>query len=154
MKINVNVSCLIFFSIFFTLCFMIHTGSTDFDWFYYYQGEISFWKEWSYLLQSNLHVGIALALDVFTLPIVLLLIQCRKTYDKQQVSILLSRLVMAICMFFLPMAVSYILIFGTNIFNGIPWIAGKFTFFVIVHWIIVLLINIIFIIHCHRKQSL
>jgi hypothetical protein len=153
-KRGVNIFCLSFFPVFFTFCFMAHTGSTDFDWFYYYQGETSFWKEWSNLLIYNCHVDIALVLDILSLPIVIMFTKYHKTYDKHRVSILYSRFGTVINVSFVPMAVFYLMIFKMNILDDILWLAGKFTFFVIVHWLIVLFVNIMYIIYYRRKRLL
>ena len=152
-------TCTLLFSAFFTICFMIHTGSTDFDWFYYYPGETSFWMEWSNILRFNLHVDIALALDVIALIVVIMLIRRRQSYEKHRATFL-DFLVTAMNISFLPMAAFYLLVFKTDEFNPatkiLPsalWIAGKFTFFVVIDWIIVLFTNTVYVIRYRRKRN-
>jgi len=156
-KLFIKVFCMSFFSVYFTFSFLTNTGNTDFGYFYYYQGDNLFWAEWSNLLVEHYHINIAFILDVLTIIIIFNLIFIHKQTQNDVNNLNFFDYFNTIsCITFLPMAVVYFLIFKTSKFYNAVWdiwFAGKFTFFVIIHWMIVLFINFAYIILCRRKQS-
>ena len=56
---SVNAVGLSVLTAFYTLIFMLHSGSTGFEWLQYYEGESLYWKAWSSFVYSEHHIDIA-----------------------------------------------------------------------------------------------
>lgn len=138
-----NAACLGLFSAFYALVFLLCAG-----------GQVPeaglaaspFWSAWTGFLSSGGQRTIALVMIVLTLLVVALLLTRRRLFDEYHTAILFSCLAVALVLTLIAIAVFYLVILSNA--NGA---AEKFTLFVTVHWVTVVLADLVFVLLCRWR---
>ena len=144
-----NAICISILTTFYSLIFLFTAGHTEFRRMLYYVTEgthAPFWGNWSAFLAAGHHRYIAWAMVLFTLLIVILLITRRRLYDEYHTAILTQCLSVAIVLTMIAIALFYLAIL--NDANGI---VEKFTFFVALHWVTVVLADLVYVLLCRWR---
>ncbi len=146
----VNALCISLFTAFYGLIFIISSGHIEFENMLYYSrisyNVPSFWKGFSSFLTTGYHAYIAYALIAVTILVVVLLLLRRHPYDEYHISLLSGCLTVAVILTLVAIAVFYLMILSDS--NGI---VEKFTLFITIHWTVVVLADLSFVLLCRWR---
>lgn len=146
----INAICISLFTAFYGLIFYTTSRRTEFKNLLYYSGTKQtnnpFWEGWSNFLAARYHAYIAYAMIAITLLVVILLMLRRHPYDEYHTSLLTQCLAVATVLTLIAIAVFYLLILSNS--NGI---VEKFTLFIVIHWVTVVLADLVYVILCRWK---
>ena len=142
----VNAISVSLFSAFYWVLFVLLDGATDYEWIKYYDGNSRFWAGWSGVILDGWLMIFANVLTGVTILVVVLLIIRRRSYDEYHTTILTHCLVVAIVLTMIAIAVFYLIIFCEPF-----WIAGKFTFFIVIHWSTVVFADLTYVLLCRWR---
>ncbi|MFB0920933.1 MAG: hypothetical protein QMB62_08640 [Oscillospiraceae bacterium] len=146
----VNAICLSLFTAFYGLIFMLSSGHKEFENLLYYNridnNTPSFWKDFSRFLASGYEAYIAYTLIAVTVLVVILLLLRRHPYDEYHTSLLFGCLSVAAVLTLFAIAVFYLMILSDP--NGI---VEKFTLFISIHWTVVVLSDLCFVLLCRWR---
>ena len=145
----VNAVCIGLFTAFYGLIFIITSGHVEFESLLYYNRatqNIAFWKGFSNFLAAGYHVYIAYVLIAITILVIILLLIRRHPYDEYHISLLRRCLSVAVVLTLIAIAIFYLIILSNP--NGI---VEKFTFFIVLHWAIVVLADLSFVLLCRWR---
>ncbi len=110
------------------------------------QKQKPFWGDWGAFLYAGHQKYIGFAIIILTLLIVALLIKRRRPYDEYQVKVLASCFMTAgfvtIC------AVAFLFFY---ILTEPAGTVEKITLFTVIHWVSVLIADLVFVLYCHRE---
>ena len=137
------------FTAFYAYIFIATSARTGFNGLLLYgagQGANSFWVIWGNFLAAGRHAYIAYALIALTALIVALLLMRRHPYDEYHTSLLIQCLAIAAVLTLIAIAVFYVMVLSDP--SGI---VGKFTLFIVVHWITVVLCDLSYVLLCRWK---
>ena len=136
------------FSVFYGFIFIFTAAHYEYESVLYYtkpQVEVMpFWSAWSQFLEKGGHglIGIVIATAVL---IVILLLR-RHTYDEYHTSTLIQCLAVSIILMMAAVAAFYLAVLSNP--NGI---VEKFTLFIVIHWVTVLLADYVFVFLCRWR---
>jgi hypothetical protein len=147
-----NAVCVSLFSAFYALVFTVTAyrgGFTD-TLYYAKPGRADagglFWAQWSRFLAEGRHQYIAYALTALTAAVVVLLLTNRRPYDEYHVDILLTCLVAALVVIMAGIAVFYF-----SVLREPEGVVERFTLFVVIHWLCVVLADLAYVLLCRRR---
>jgi len=140
-----NAVCISLFSVFYWILFKLQTGA-DYEWLKNYDGNSSFWSLWNNLILDGFLMIIANVLIGVTVLIVILLILRRRSYDEYHAQILTHCLIVAIVLTLIAIAIFYWIVLSEPV-----WIVGKFTLFIVIHWITVVFANLTYVLLCRWR---
>lgn len=138
-----NAACLSLFTAFYALVFLLNAGRQPLE------AELiasPFWSAWAGFLASGGQRSIALVMVALTLLVVGLLLTRRRLFDEYHTTILLSCLAVALVLTLIAIAIFYLVILSNA--NGA---AEKFTLFIAVHWVTVVLADLVFVLLCRWR---
>lgn len=144
-----NAACLCLFSAFYAIVFLITARSAAFKDLLYYDRAIparGFWSGWSGFLAAGHHAFIAYAALGLTLLVVLLLLRRRRPYDEYHTAALIQCLAVASVLVLIAIAGFYLMMLSDA--NGI---VEKFTLFIVIHWVTVVLADLVFVLACRWR---
>jgi len=145
-----NGICIGVFSIFYTLLFFITSNYMDFNSILYYTklGEHtdSFWFFWSDFLAKGHQKYIAITLVVVTLLVIILLVTSRSSYDEYHIFKLMNCLAVAVVL-----TLAAIALFCVAVLSEPIGIVEKFMLFIVIHWVTVVLADLIYVVLCRRN---
>ncbi|HWR24384.1 MAG TPA: hypothetical protein VN366_12980 [Feifaniaceae bacterium] len=144
-----NAICISILTAFYSLIFIFTAGHAEFRRMLYYAAESThspFWGNWSAFLAAGHHRYIAWAMITVTLLIVILPITRRRLYDEYHTAILTQCLSVAIVLTMIAIALFYLAILSDA--NGI---VEKFTFFAALHWVTMVLADLVYILLCRWR---
>lgn len=138
------------FSTFYSLIFFVTAGHVEFQNILYYTSDTlkskSFWGDWAAFLHAGHQKYIGVLIIILTLLIIGLLIKQRRPYDEYQSKILANCFMTAglitIC------SVAFLLIYILSEHVGT---VEKIILFTVIHWMSVLIADLVFILYCHKK---
>jgi len=146
----VNAVCISLFTAFYGFIFIVTSKHGEFKNLLYYsntkQPGNTFMKGWSNFLAEGYHDYIAYAMIIITFLIVVLLLLRRHPYDEYHTTLLINCLAVAAVLTLLAIAVFYLLILSDP--NGI---VEKFTLFIVIHWVTVVLCDLVYVNLCRWK---
>ncbi len=146
----VNAAGISLFTIFYAIVFFATAGSPNFIKLLYFTsapGEsATFWKTWSNFLANGGHVWIAWAMIAFSALVLFILALRRHPYDEYHTVLLMNCLVVATVMTLLAIAVFFLLILCDP-----TGIVEKFMLFIVIHWVTVVLANLVYLLICRSK---
>ena len=146
----VNAVCISLFTAFYALIFIVSSGSNRIGLYFGYENrtlvEGSLLASWSRFLAAGHHRYIACAMIAITLFLVVLLLARRRTYDEYHVERLTTCLVIA--MFLTLVAIAMLFLLMLYYPSGI---VEMLTFFIVVHWVTVVLADLIYVLVCRGK---
>ncbi len=138
------------FSAFYSLIFLFTAGHMEFQHILYYtsdtQKQKPFWGSWAAFLYEGYQQYIGIAMIILTGLIVLLLIKRNRPYDEYQVKVLADRFMAA--GFITICAVAFLFF---CILSEPAGVVEKITLFTVIHWLSVLLADLVFVLYCHGK---
>ena len=138
------------FSVFYALIFVMTSEHLEFQRLLYYsrdyRNNADFWNAWSGFLNAGHQKYIAYVLIAVTVLIVTLLLLRRRLYDEYHLSILMQCLAVAVVLTLLSIALLYLMILSDS--NGI---VEKFTLFITIHWVTVVLADFVYVLICRWK---
>lgn len=144
-----NAVCISAFTAFYSLIFIITSGHVELRGLLYYNREphiaSTFWEAWSGFLAAGYQQYIAYVLIAITLLVVVLLL-LRRSYDEYHVQILTQCFVIALALTMIAIALFFLLIISDS--NGI---VEKFTMFITIHWVTVVLADLSYILICRWR---
>ncbi|PKM73299.1 MAG: hypothetical protein CVU91_05055 [Firmicutes bacterium HGW-Firmicutes-16] len=144
---KVNAVCLSVFTAFYALIFIIMPRNAEiFDMLYSNRVDCNvapFWKNFSNFLAAGYEEYIAYALIAVTVLVVVLLLLRRHPYDEYHTSLLYGCLSVAVILTLIAIAVFYLMILSDS--SGI---IEKFTMFIAIHWTVVVLSDLSFVLLC------
>ena len=147
---SVNAVCLSLFTVFYGLIFIMSCGHREFiDLLYYSRIGNSaplFWNDFSNFLAAGYQAYIAYALIAITVLVAIMLLLRRHPYDEYHTSLLFACLSIAAVLTLIAIAVFYLMILSEP--NGI---VEKFTLFISVHWAVVVLSDLCFVLLCRWR---
>ena len=145
-----NAACISIFSAFYGLIFILTSGYAEFESMLYYNRASynvgPFWMSISAFLASGYHAFIAYAMIAMTILVVALLLLRKQPYDEYHVSLLLKCLSIALVLTMLAIGIFYLMILSDP--NGI---LEKFTLFIVIHWVTVVLADLFFVLLCRWR---
>jgi heme exporter protein D len=145
-----NAVCISLFTLFYGLIFILTSRHIEFGSLLYYKDTANkantFWESWSSFLASGKHSYIAYIMFAITILIVILLMLRRHPYDEYHTSLLVQCLAVAVILTLIAIAIFYLLVLSDP--NGI---IEKFTLFIAIHWITVVLADLVYVILCRWK---
>jgi len=145
-----NVVGISIFTLFYALIFVVTSEHLEFQGLLYYNRNYynnpDFWHVWSGFLDAGYQRYIAYVLIAVTALIVILLLLRRRPYDEYHLSILMQCLVVALVLTLLSIALFYLMILSDS--NGI---VEKFTLFITIHWVTVVLADFVYVLICRWK---
>jgi len=145
-----NAVCISVFSLFYALIFIITSRSVEFSGLLYYSREnhnpSPFWEDWSEFFASGRHEYIAYALLGLTVLVVILLVLRRREYDEYHAALLVQSLVVSLMLTLIAIAIFFLLILSDS--NGI---VEKFTLFITIHWVTVVLADLVYVLICRWR---
>ena len=124
-----NAVCISLFTAFYAIVFMIYSGDAH-----------------SGFTIPASFIYIACALIAVTLIVVILLVTRRRAFDEYHTSILLYCLAAAIILTLLAIAIFFLVIVNVPV-----QIAEKFTIFIVIHWAMVVLSDLVYVLLCRWK---
>lgn len=146
----VNALGISLFTAFYAIVFFITAGHPDFIWRLSFNkaqdGAGSFWQAWSRFLAGGGHVWIAWAMIACSALVLLILILRRHPYDEYHTVLLMNCLVVATVLTLLAIALFFLLI----LINP-AGVVEKFMLFVVIHWVTVVLANLVYLLICRSK---
>ena len=146
----VNAVCIGLFTAFYGLIFLVTSRHVEFESLLYYnnakQSVSHFWKGFSDFLAAGYHVYIAYVLIATTILIIVLLLLRHHPYDEYHISLLCGCLSVAVVLTLIAIAIFYLMILSDS--NGI---VEKFTFFIVLHWTVVVLADLSFVLLCRWR---
>ena len=110
------------------------------------QGESSLWGGWCAFLGAGRHVWIAAAMIAVTLIVLALLFLRRHPYDEYHAALLLQCLAVAAVLTLLAIAVFFLLVL-----NDPDGVVLKFTLFITIHWVTVVLADLVYVLLCRWR---
>ncbi len=137
------------FTAFYALIFIVTSGHEEFAGLLYYRRTTRFhpfWTDWSRFLASGHHVYIAYAMMAVTFAVVLMLLLRRRPYDEYHTAQLLQCLAVATILTMVAIAGFYLMILSDA--NGI---VEKFTLFIVIHWVTVVLADLVYVLICRWR---
>ena len=138
------------FSVFYSAIFIITAGHIEFQRILYYTIESQkyrpFWSDWAAFLYAGNQKYIGYAILIITLSIIVLLTKRRRPYDEYQVQILANCFMTAGLIIICAVAFLFSCILSEH-----AGAVEKLTLFAIIHWISVLIADLIFVVYCHGK---
>ena len=140
-----NAVCLSVFTLFYSIVFILTVHSDRFT----EQLESSqnsgtdFWGVWNRFLINGHHIYIVYAMIAATILVVSLLTLRRRAYDEYHTSILTHCLIVSLVLSLMTIAIFYLMI----LFDP-SGIVEKFTLFVSINWITVVLADLSYILIC------
>lgn len=146
---KINAVCISLFTAFYGLIFIVTSGHVEFERLLYYSrstGIHPFWTLWSNFLASGYHAYIAYVLIAITVLVVIMLIFRRRPYDEYHVDNLIQCLAVATVLTLIAIAAFYIMILSDS--NGI---IEKFTLFIVIHWVTVVLADLVYVFVCRWR---
>ena len=145
---RVNAFCISLFTAFYGLIFIFTSGHSEFsDILYYTRADYNdFWKRFSDFLASGQQSYFAYAVIAITILVAALLVLRKKPYDEYHVSLLVSCLAVAVVLTLIAIGIFYLMILSNP--NGI---VEKFTLFIMIHWITVVLADLCFVFLCRWR---
>ena len=140
----VNAVCISLFTAFYW-CMLgwKHMGAA---WLEPYDGGAAFWSLWSGFLSDGGLTILAHGMVGVTVLVVILLLLRRRPHDEYHTEMLANCLVVSIVIALLAIAGFYWLIRIEPL-----WIVGKFTLFIVVHWVTVVLANLVYVLLCRWR---
>jgi len=146
----VNAVCICLFTAFYSLIFIVTSGHIEFQNLLYYNTaspHVSvFWKDFGSFLIAGHHAYIAYILIAVTVLVVVLLLFRRHPYDEYHTALLNGCLSVAVILTLIAIAIFYLMILSDP--NGI---VEKFTLFIIIHWSVVVLADLSFVLLCRWR---
>lgn len=147
---SVNAVCLSIFSAFYGLIFILSSSHNEFVNLLYYSRRSNasplFWKNFSSFLADGYQAYIAYALIAITVLVVVLLLLRSHPYDEYHTSLLNGCLSIAAVLTLFAIAIFYLIILSDP--NGI---VEKFTLFISIHWAVVVLSDLCFVLLCRWR---
>ncbi|MEL7568380.1 MAG: hypothetical protein AAGU27_26385 [Dehalobacterium sp.] len=144
-----NAIGLSLFTAFYSLIFIVTAGHVEFVNLLYYNssdGKSSFWTGWSHFLASGYHAYIAYVLIALSILVVLMLLTRRHPYDEYHTDVLIKCLAVATILTLAVIAIFYLLVLSEP--NGI---VEKFTLFIVIHWVTVVLADLVYVLICRWR---
>lgn len=138
-----NAGCISLFTAFYAIIFLSYNFGKE---WLNYEGGSSFWNAWSGFLSAGHQAVISWVLIAVTIIIVFLLIIRRRPYDEYHTSILTYCLVAASVLTLAAIGIFFLVILIEPV-----WAAGKFTLFIIIHWITIVLANFVYVLLCRWR---
>jgi hypothetical protein len=142
-----NAACVSLFSAFYGFIFIMTAAHYEYgNTLYYINPAIhaeGFWPAWAHFLEIGGHGLIAVALIILTVILDVLLLTRRRPYDEYHTAILTGCLSVAIMLMIIAVAVFYLTVLSVP--NGI---VEKFTLFIVIHWVTVILADFVFVVKC------
>lgn len=146
----INAIGISLFTALYGLIFVTTSRNIEFKNLLYYshtlQTNSPFWKSWSDFLAAGHHVYIAYAMIAVTILVVTLLMLRRHPYDEYHTSFLTQCLAVSTILTLIAIAIFYLLILSNS--SGI---VEKFTLFIVIHWVTVVLSDLVYVIWCRWK---
>lgn len=146
-----NAICLSIFSCFYAALFFIfsRTDGAFQDVLYYGDLEAAtpFMAGWSNFLAAGKLNYVAGGLLALTAAVVIMLIVRRRPYDEYQMSILRNCLAVALTLTLIAIAIFYMIVMAYP-----AGIIEKFTLFITIHWVAVVVADIAYILLCGRGR--
>ena len=146
----VNALCISLFTAFYGLIFIITSRHIEFENLLYYSrvsyNTDSFWTDGSNFLAAGHQAYIAYALIAITILVVVMLLLRKHPYDEYHISLLNGCLTVAIVLTLIAIAIFYLMILSDP--NGI---VEKFTLFITIHWTVVVLADLSFVLLCRWR---
>jgi hypothetical protein len=146
----VNALGISLFTTYYAIVFFVTAGHPDFIKRLSYNETSSdtsvFWKAWSRYLAGSGHIWIAVAMIACSTLVLLILILRRHPYDEYHTVLLMNCLVVATVLTLLAIAVFFLMILLDP-----AGIVEKFMLFIVIHWITVVLANLIYLLICRSK---
>lgn len=141
------------FSAFYSLIFFITAGHIEFQRILYYTSSTlkpkPFWSNWAAFLHAGNQKYIGAAIIILTLLIIVFLIKQHRPYDEYQVKILANCFMTAGFITICAVALLFFYILSEHVGT-----VEKMTLFIIVHWISVLIADLVFVLYCHKKKKI
>jgi hypothetical protein len=142
-----NAICISLFSAFYGCIFIMTAAHYEYNGMLYYIKPTihaeGFWPAWAHFLERGGHGLIAIALIILTAVLDVLLLTRRRPYDEYHTAILIQCLSVAIMLMIVAVAVFYLAVLSVP--NGI---VEKFTLFIVIHWVTVVLADFVFVLKC------
>lgn len=147
---TVNAVCISLFSAFYGLIFILTAGHIEFESLLYFDtaspNASAFWRDFGAFLAVGRQASVAYILLAVTALLVILLLLRRHPYDEYHTALLNGCLTVALVLTLIAIAVFYLMILSEP--NGI---VEKFTFFIIIHWSVVVLADLTFVLLCRWR---
>lgn len=138
-----NAVCIGLFSLFYTILFFFMPFRIDLE---NVMHAGLFWNAWSAFLSAGYQKYIATVLMILTILLIAGLVSRRELYDEYHISNLTGCLVVSLILTFIAIAL---------LFYSVLWdpsrIIEKFTLFIVIHWVTVLLSDLVFIFIYRRR---
>lgn len=142
-----NAVCISMFTLFYSIVFMLTAHNHRFvEQLGFPQNTTGFWGSWSRFLYNGQQIYIVYAMIALTILVVLLLTLRRRAYDEYHTSILTHCLVVSLALSLMIIAIFYIMI----LFDPRGFVE-KFTLFVSINWITVVLADLAYISICRWR---
>jgi len=145
-----NAACLSLFSVFYAILFFLTGNSGSF------KGKLllanpamtasTFWLDFSRFLFNGHQGYVAGALLMLTAAVVILLATRPRPYDEYHISILTQCLVVSIILTLIAIALFYVAVLMAP-----EAIIEKFTLFIMIHWVTVILADLVFVLICRWR---
>lgn len=146
----VNAVCISIFTAFYSAVFLLSCSNERFlsSLYYVKSGEQTslFWYQWSSFLARGNQRYIVLALAAITALTVFFLFARRRNYDEYHISILLTCLAVSIVLTLIANALLYLFIL-----TQLDGIVEKFTLFVTIQWVSIVLADFVFVLICRWR---
>ena len=141
-----NATGLILFTGFYTLVFLLTPKNV---WLYdaaAAENADRFWASWQQFLRFGYHQYIAFAMIALTVVVVFLLMNRSHAYDEYHTALLVSCLTIASILTLIAIAAFYLVLL-----HDATMAVAKFTLFIVVNWVTVVLSDLIFVFLCRWK---
>jgi len=146
----VNACCLSLFTALYAAVFFLAARTIAEDGLACYAGwqpgGSVLWRVWCAALAAGRHRYIAYGMIAVTAAVVVLLCLRRHAYDEYHTALLLQCLVIATVLTLAAIAVFYLLILSDP--SGV---IAKFTLFIAIHWVTVVLADLVYVLLCRWK---
>ncbi|MDR1563750.1 MAG: hypothetical protein LBS74_02205 [Oscillospiraceae bacterium] len=106
----------------------------------------SFWQGWDTLLEGCVHQVIAVVLLILTGLVLALLLIKHKPYDEYHTTILVQCLAIAVILTLAAIAMLFIVVLWEPV-----GVIGKFAFFALVNWAVVVVADLSYLLICRRQ---
>ncbi len=145
-----NAVCLGLFTAFYGVIFITASQNSRFKSLLYYsgakQGMNPFWEGWSKFLANGYHAIIAYVLIALAVVVIALLILRRHPYDEYHTSLLVQCLAVAAVLTLIAIAIFYLMILCDP-----AGIIEKFTLFIAVHWVSIVMCDLTYVLLCRWR---
>ncbi|MCL1913717.1 MAG: hypothetical protein FWG10_07560 [Eubacteriaceae bacterium] len=141
-----NALCISLLSAFYASIFILYINSLKVGWIGSYEGDSLFWTVWNNFLASGNHQPLAAFVAAMSVVVVALLLGRTKRHDEYHALILTYCLAVAAILTVIAIAVFYMVILCEP-----SWFIRKFTLFVLVHWITVVVSNLAYVLICQWR---